>query len=81
MQVEQTRRFTQTNLLLADPDYQRDTSMETAIADLERHSFEGREKRKQSRAATQSSADHPADAPGNNRTVQGTPAPGYVTPA
>jgi hypothetical protein len=90
MQVEQNRRFNQTNLLLADPDYQRDTSMESAIAEINRHTVgsefdmhspEAREKRKQSRAAIQQSADHPADAPGNNRTVQGTPAPGYVAPA
>jgi hypothetical protein len=69
--------------LLLDPDFQRDTSVQNALAELDMHSKEYVDNYKERRAkATKAAATVPDTAPGNNRTVQGTPVPaGTIEPA
>jgi hypothetical protein len=86
-QVELNQGLHRTSAVIVDPDYQRDLSMESALADVDMHTPEAREKRRESRAAMRAAnpglyyGSVPEDASGNNRTVQGTPSPGDVQPA
>jgi hypothetical protein len=81
-QVEQNQNFNKAIGLMNDPDFQRDNSMQTALAEADRHTEDGQRKRKDARAkAQQNNANVSDTAAGNNRTVQGTPVPpGTVEP-
>jgi hypothetical protein len=78
IQTEQNRNVQFVQSQLQDPDVMRENSMETAIAALEEHSNErdpavlkAQQVFRQKQLSGETVEDHQ---PGNNRTVQGTPA-------